>query len=125
MAKLDFKKIGMRAAYVGAGAVASKYASKMITKVAGDKIPPFVNPLVRLAVGGYLTTQKGPMMQNMGDGIMAQSAVDLVNAFTNNALGAADSVLGIGEDSDYTVEGMYDGGMYGDDEMQGADNSVI
>lgn len=126
MAKLDFKKIGMRAAYVGAGAVASKYAAKMIDKaLEGKKIPNFVSPLARIAVGGYLTTMKGQMMQNMGDGVIAQSAVDLVGAFAPKLIEGLDSVLGIGEDSDYAVEGMYDSSMYGQDEMQGTENSVI
>lgn len=106
--KLDFKKAGIKALGLGAGATAA---------VMIDRIPQVgaLNPKIR-AIGkivlGVLIPSfiKTPIVEHVGDGMIAVGTNQLVASFTP-------AVQGIGD-----VYG--DEAMYGTDDMSGSDDYV-
>lgn len=92
--KFDFKKIGMKVAGVGAGAVVGRVADKPLANM-----NPKIRSIIKIGVGAVLPeiAPKSPFIENMGAGVLAVGAADLFDSMTNK------TVSGIGEPYDIAL----------------------
>jgi hypothetical protein len=106
--KLDFKKIGMKAVGVSAGAVAGTLANKAVPNMNAK-----IRGVIKIAAGAVLPElmPKATILSDVGAGIIATGAIDLYNGFTGttvSGIGATD--LAIAGDEDYEITGTSDNG---------------
>lgn len=112
--KFDFKKIGMKAAGLGAGAVVASVVSAKVPFVAN--LNPKIQGAAKIVLGALLPSfVKNEFIGHMGDGMIAQGAGQLVSSFMPAVSGYDDSVgEGYVEDYTYPMNGITD-----DDSMSG------
>lgn len=110
--KIDLKKAAMKSLYLGAGAIASRAATKFV----GSKItslPAYAFPAIKIAAGVLLSAYM-PKLENFADGMISDSAGELAAKLAPNAL----SGIGIGETDSTEYVGEIDGDEY---TVEGAD----
>ncbi len=115
--KIDLKKAAMKSLYLGAGAIASRAATKYV----GSKItslPAFAFPAIKIAAGVLLSSYM-PKLESFADGMISDSAGELAAKLAPNAL----SGIGIAETDSTEYVGEIDGDeIYGDEYVvEGAD----
>lgn len=110
--KIDLKKAAMKSLYLGAGAIASRAATKYV----GSKItslPAYAFPAIKI-VAGVLLSSYMPKLESFADGMISDSAGELAAKLAPNAL----SGIGIGETDSTEYVGEIDGDEY---VVEGAD----
>lgn len=112
--KFDFKRIGMKVAGVGAGAVVGRVADKPLANM-----NPKLRAALKIGVGAVLPelAPKSPFIENMGSGVLAVGAADLFDNLTNK------TVSGLGEAYDMALGASdYDTTEVGD--VSGEENAL-
>ena len=124
--KFDFKKIGMKVAGVGAGAVVGLLANKPLVNM-----NPKIRGAIKIAVGAVIPElmPKVDILDGVGAGIIASGAIDLYTSFTGGTVSGTDDDisgmpgdLAISGDEDYRMTGIGGDeieGLGGDEEMSG------
>ena len=110
--KFDFKRIGMKVAGVGAGAIVGKIADKPLANM-----NPKLRSVLKIGIGAILPelAPKSILIDNAGAGLLAIGAADLFDSIVNkpvSGLGGPDE-LGLGNAEDYIIE---ESSMSGNDE---------
>lgn len=112
--KFDFKKIGMKVAGVGAGAVAARFADKPLTNM-----NPKIRSIGKILVGAILPelAPKSPMVDHVGCGMLAVGAADLFVTMTVQTLSGVGEAydIALGE-ADYSTTELGEVGDVSDDE---------
>jgi len=89
MAKLNFMKIGTKAAGLTVGGVGAKF---LVKKVAPN-IDPKLKSIGAILLGAFLPDflgRRNPFMQNIGDGMMTIGGTELVGGFVPALAGPDD-----------------------------------
>jgi len=115
MARINFGQIAMKAAGLGAGAVAGKL---VVTKVAPNMNPAIKNAalVVLGAVGPGFLGRRNQLFEKIGDGMIAVGVQGLVGGFVPALAGIGEEYL---EDFDTSI-GEEDEYVYGDDDEDNA-----
>lgn len=113
---MNYGGIAKNVAAISAGAVGGKLITKYVGGMLGN-VPSYVLPLAKIVIGAYVSEMKGKgknaMLGKVGDGLIAQSALELGASLAPKMLGASgddQSIMG-----DYEIEGTYDSAVYGED----------
>ena len=113
MKKFDFKKIGLKVVGVSAGAVGAELLNKPL-----ENMNPKLRGALKIVAGAVIpeVAPKMAILGNVGDGIIANGAIDLYKGFTEGGSGDSTSGIGAGQfdddqfvvDPDYVVSGIDD-----------------
>jgi len=106
MAKLNFMKIGTKAAGLAVGGVGAKFLVKKIA----PNLAPKLKSIGAIVIGALLPDflgRRNPFMQNIGDGMMTIGGTELVGGFVP-ALAGVDDEWEEGFDESIGAENEYD-----------------
>jgi hypothetical protein len=113
MAKLNFKKITDRVVAKAPGLIVGSMAANIVAtqsgRLLGGKGGAMAVPAIQIAVGALLPGlvgggKKGQFIESVGDGIMAQGAVQLAKALNLPGIGDA----GVGDIYEDTLAGDFE-----------------
>ena len=91
MKKFDFKKAAKNTAAVSAGAIIAEKGYDMIP----EAVPAKAKPFIVMGIGALVPMiSKEPLLESLGNGMIAIGAVKAFHAFTDG-----DAVKGIGENT--------------------------
>lgn len=111
--KFNLKKLGTKAIGVSVGAVGAKVLDKPL-----QNLDPKLRGAGKIALGAVLPNfMKGELSENIGSGIIAVGALDLVGGF------APGLVSGVGETSEYIYDDSVSG--YEDDSVLSGDDGAV
>ncbi len=117
MKKFDFKRIGLRIAGVTAGAAAGTLANKPLVNM-----NPKLRGVIKIGIGAILPelAPKGDFLKDVGAGIIATGAVDLLGAFAPALVSGLDGIGEVGETASDFVNGIG-----ADDMVNGSEDYLI